>query len=255
MKKLSKYLLYGCNLVLMGLIIYNIFSYKLEDKEVMINLVDYDDRRFVSYLLKDEVPDPTLLSMEPSLPLSQNSNDLEIIKEDKINEPLYESTLPKENSTNSDNSALKNKEEVKEDIKEEIKEEVKEQSKKELDNNQAIETLIGKIAGYGSDCYGCNMYTASGKYIGEGNIYYDDATYGKVRIVAGDYLYPFGTIVRISNIDFFHDEPFYAIVLDRGGNIGKNKIYLFDLLFATEKEALQMGTEVNIKFEIMRLGY
>ena len=116
--------------------------------------------------------------------------------------------------------------------------------------------MVGNLVGYGPDCYGCtSMKTASGKYIGEGNIYYDDPIYGRVRIVAGDYSYPFGTIVRISNVDFYNDEPFYAVVLDRGGDIGKNKKFLFDLLFASEKEAYELGKEINIKYEIMRLGY
>ena len=123
-------------------------------------------------------------------------------------------------------------------------------------DSKVIETLTGSLVGYGPDCYGCTSNrTASGMYIGEGNIYYNDSTYGKVRIVAGDISYPFGTIVRISNVDLYNDEPFYAVVLDRGGDIGKNNKFLFDLLFTSESDAYSLGTEYNIKFEIMRLGY
>ena len=111
------------------------------------------------------------------------------------------------------------------------------------------------MSGYGPDCYGCTSNrVASGYYVGEGNIHYNDKDYGKIRIVAGDKKYPFGTIVKIgsSNVS---NEPIIAIVLDRGGNIGINKKFTFDLLFATEKEASKYAVSKNIKFEILRLGY
>ncbi len=126
----------------------------------------------------------------------------------------------------------------------------------EKKEDKSLETLFGNLSGYGPDCYGCStMLTASGRYVGNGNIYYEDSTYGKIRIVAGDVSYPFGTIIKISNVDYFNDISFYAIVLDRGGAIGKNKPYLFDLLFINENEAYNLGVETNIKFEIVRLGY
>lgn len=111
------------------------------------------------------------------------------------------------------------------------------------------------MSGYGPDCYGCTSNrVASGYYVGEGNIYYDDATYGKIRIVSGDKKYPFGTIVKISSSNV-SDSDIIAIVLDRGGNIGIGKKFTFDLLFATEKEASKYSVSRNVKFEILRLGY
>ena len=116
--------------------------------------------------------------------------------------------------------------------------------------------MKGALAGYGPDCYGCTSFrTATGKYIGDGNIYYEDKEYGKVRIVAGDKSYPFGTIVKINNAFSGKDSTIYAIVLDRGGGVGKGKKFLFDLLFETEKAASLAGSKQNVDFEILRLGY
>lgn len=121
-------------------------------------------------------------------------------------------------------------------------------------NYSVIETYTGKITGYGPDCYGCtSQKTASGMYIGGGNIYYQDNTFGKIRIVAADNRYPFGTIVRISNLAIYQ-EPIYAVVLDRGGGVGDNKYAQFDLLFETEALATVIGLS-TAKFEILRLGY
>ena len=118
----------------------------------------------------------------------------------------------------------------------------------------ALETLYGKVTAFTPFCSdGCNGYVASGMYVGNGNIYYDDEEYGKVRIVAADKSYPFGTIVKIKNLWYFNEDV-YAIVLDRGGAIGKNKRALFDLLFAIEENANNFGVE-NATCEILRLGY
>lgn len=139
--------------------------------------------------------------------------------------------------------------------KEPIKEVIKKEEVKVDNSNKVIETLSGSMSGYGPDCYGCTSNrVASGYYVGEGNIYYNDKDYGKIRIVAGDKKYPLGTIVKIgsSNVS---NEPIIAIVLDRGGSIGINKKFTFDLLFSTEKEASKYGVSKNIKFEILRLGY
>lgn len=137
----------------------------------------------------------------------------------------------------------------KQEIIEEPKEEIIEE---ELD---VIETIVGKMTGYGPDCYGCTSNrTASGYYVGEGNIYYNDDEYGKIRIVSADSKYPFGSIVRISNLTF-QSEPIIAIVLDRGGAIGLDKNIQFDLLFVKENDALIVGIQRNVNFEILRLGY
>ena len=110
------------------------------------------------------------------------------------------------------------------------------------------EIITGKMTGYGPDCYGCSGYLAYGMYVGDGTIYYNDSEYGKVRIVAGDKKYKFGTIVKIN-------DSMVAIVLDRGGSIGIGKKFLFDLLYSSESEASNHGVMNNVKFEILRNGF
>lgn len=230
----SKYLLVS-NIALVMLIILNIVTCDLNTNVISTDTYFSQDGKYISYLKVDNKEEAEVVE----LPVVE-----EVTEEKETLEPNKETnTLPKQ------------EEKVIDTIKEEIpKEEVKEETPK--NEEVVIETLIGTLVGYGPDCVGCTSNkTASGYYIGEGNIYYDDASYGKVRIVAGDYSYPFGTIVKISNVDYFNDVPFYAIVLDRGGDIGKNKKHLFDLLFAKEVDAYPMGKEINIKYEIVRLGY
>ncbi len=118
----------------------------------------------------------------------------------------------------------------------------------------SIENLNGKVTAYTAFCSdGCHGYTASGRYVGD-SIYYYDKDYGKVMIVAADRSYPFGTIVRFNNLSYFGHEVF-AIVLDRGGAIGKNKRALFDLLLETEKSANDFGVAKAVSCDILRLGY
>ncbi len=115
-----------------------------------------------------------------------------------------------------------------------------------------VETIRGNISAYTPYCGGgCSGYTASGRFIGN-NIFYEDKDFGTLRIVAGDY--PFGTIVRIKGLYYFN-EDIYAIVLDRGGIVGRNKPVLFDLLFFSEGNASDFGVQKNIQCEILRVGY
>ena len=120
------------------------------------------------------------------------------------------------------------------------------------------------MTGYGPDCYGCGGRTSSGYDLRE-KIYYDDAEYGTIRIVAADKYFPFYSIIRISNVPGM--EPFIAIVLDRGGDVGwyrnsvsgeimfdSQKGTLFDLAFTTEKDPNILGKTNNVKFEVLRSG-
>lgn len=245
MKNKGKYLLYICNIILIALIVFNITSYGIEEKEVSTSALVSEEGRYISYLKIDNTKKETLDNVVVEDTLEKE------VKEQKEVTKEVEPSLPEVKTPVVETPKVVAPEPPKVEVPKQP-EEVKKEEVKPL----VLETLVGNIAGYGPDCAGCtSMKTASGKYIGEGNIYFDDATYGRVRIVAGDYSYPFGTIVKISNVDLYQKEPFYAVVLDRGGNIGKGKKFLFDLLFATESDAYQLGTEVNIKYEIMRLGY
>lgn len=107
------------------------------------------------------------------------------------------------------------------------------------------------ISHYGHDCSGCGNSTASGYYIGDGRKYYNDSTYGSVRIVAADYKYPDGTILRLN----YYGNSFAAIVLDRGGSVGDRGKYQIDLLESNEREALNAGTVYGASLEVLRYGY
>ena len=61
----------------------------------------------------------------------------------------------------------------------------------------SLDTQVGTMSAYGPDCAGCSGYLANGHYAGGGNIYYEDATYGVVRIVAGDRQYKTGSIIKV----------------------------------------------------------
>lgn len=110
-------------------------------------------------------------------------------------------------------------------------------------------TFSGKMTGYGPDCKGCGGGVSCIRYnVRNGNIYYNDKDYGKIRILAADKKIPCGTVIRVSNLRKYKD--FYAIVLDRGGAIKGN---LMDLLFVSEK-SVDIGRE-NVKYTIVRWGW
>lgn len=119
--------------------------------------------------------------------------------------------------------------------------------------SEILETQVGKLTAYGPDCPGCGGKVGWGQDVRGGNIYYNDATYGQLRIVAGDKKYPYGTIVRIKNSRAGHDIT--AIILDRGGSVGIGKATMFDLLFTSSSEASKFGTSNNCTFEILRYGF
>lgn len=112
-------------------------------------------------------------------------------------------------------------------------------------------TFEGTMTGYGPDCKGCSGIVACSPYqnVENGNIYFNDDEFGKVRILAADSKIPCGTIVKISNLKNY--EEFYAIVLDRGGVIKKT---LFDLLFTNEKETFFFGRNTST-YTIVRWGW
>lgn len=126
-------------------------------------------------------------------------------------------------------------------------------SKKQDETIPVLATYKGNITAYGPDCVGCIGITASGYKVNNGNIYYRDKKYGKIRIVAADKSLPFGTIVRIKGLKNFK-EPILAIVLDRGSAIGFNKQVYFDLLYKKEKDTISFGKR-KATFEILRRGY
>ena len=119
-------------------------------------------------------------------------------------------------------------------------------------NSNILDSFDGTMTAYGSDCFGCSGITASGFDIRNNNIYYQDKTFGKIRIVAADRSIPFGTVVRINGLKIY-DEPILAVVLDRGSVI-KGK--LMDLAFGSENDELvrKVGRS-NVKYDILRYGW
>lgn len=113
-------------------------------------------------------------------------------------------------------------------------------------------SFYGKLTGYGPDCKGCGgRASCNGQNVKNGNIYYNDKQYGKLRILAADRSVPCGSVVRVNNINGYSG-PVMAVVLDRGGAIRGNHL---DLLFETQRNMGNFRTQSNIKFDIVRWGY
>ena len=113
-------------------------------------------------------------------------------------------------------------------------------------------TFVGELTGYAGDCPLCSGYLACPPRTNvlEKGIYYEDSTYGKIRIVASSRNYPCGTILKF-DVSKLSDEPIIAIVLDRG--VGGNNI---DLLTESEGYAAKkVGRVRNLEFEVLREGW
>ena len=125
-------------------------------------------------------------------------------------------------------------------------------SLEELKNNiNKRVKFTGTMTGYGPDCVGCSGKLGCPPHqdVRNGNIYYEDGDYGKIRILASDPLIPCGSIIKISN---YYNEEFYGIVLDRGSAI---KGLTMDLLYESEMTTKNIGRQYNIIFEIERWGF
>lgn len=179
------------------------------------------------------------------------------------NDVIIEESFDEEQYVEENTSSLENKQEpVKEENKEEVKQEIEEKeeiiepdlSEEDVFSYPVISTYKDMVmTGYGPDCRGCTTgLTASGYNVSE-TIYYEDETFGTLRIVAADRSIPLYSVVRLSNIKGM--DPVLAIVLDRGGGIGFDKSIQFDLLFESEAIAnASVGKKYNITCELLRSG-
>lgn len=133
--------------------------------------------------------------------------------------------------------------------------EVIRKSQKELyveKKENPIYTFTGELTGYSGDCPLCSGYLACPPRTNvlKSGIYFNDNTYGKVRIVASSKNYPCGTILKF-NVKKIQSEPIIAIVLDRG--VGGNVI---DLLVENEEYAVKkVGRVRSLNFEVLREGW
>lgn len=124
---------------------------------------------------------------------------------------------------------------------------------KKYGGNYQVE-FNGTLTGYGPDCPGCSGVVACrpNPNVKNSNIYFEDSTYGKIRILAADYSIPCGSIIKISNFKFVDGNEFYGIVLDRGSAIVG---LTMDLLYPSENDTLIIGRQYNIHFAIQRWGW
>lgn len=118
-------------------------------------------------------------------------------------------------------------------------------------NENIINTVSGKLTGYVYNCPTCSKKLACDSSIdlSNGNVYYKDAEFGDVRIVASSGKYPCGTIVRFKK-DSISSEPVTAIVLDRG--VSGNTL---DLLVESVNIAKSTVGSSNISYNILRNGW
>lgn len=112
----------------------------------------------------------------------------------------------------------------------------------------------GTLTGYGPDCPGCIgfVYCSPNPNVLNGNIYYNDKKYGKLRILAADYSIPCGSIIHIKNFNFVEGKELRGIVLDRGSAIVG---LTMDLLYPSEADTVIIGRQRNINFTIERWGW
>ncbi len=119
-------------------------------------------------------------------------------------------------------------------------------------NNQI--KFTGTLTGYGPDCPGCGGHVACSPNpdVRNGNIYYNDKEYGKIRILAADYSIPCGSIIHINNYKFVENKELIGIVLDRGSAIVG---LTMDLLYPSEADTVVIGRQRNIEFTVIRWGW
>lgn len=114
-------------------------------------------------------------------------------------------------------------------------------------------SFTGQMTAYNPICKGCTgkVYCPPRQDVRNGNIYFNDNSYGKVRILAADYAIPCGTIVKITNVSFSSD-PIIGIVLDRGGAIKGN---IMDFLVTETDDMDIVGRQRNVHYEVLRWGW
>lgn len=117
--------------------------------------------------------------------------------------------------------------------------------------------FTGSLTRYGVDCAGCGNRTAAGLYVtlngvkDEGKV---TLTYngGEYYVLAADRSIPFGTIVKVSNHNYSIPDPFYGIVLDRGGAVTGTSMDVF--CGSGRNGFFSGGTSYSTQFEIIAMG-
>jgi 3D (Asp-Asp-Asp) domain-containing protein len=114
-------------------------------------------------------------------------------------------------------------------------------------------SFTGQLTAYNPVCKGCTgkVYCPPRQDVTNGNIYFEDSNYGKIRILAADYAIPCGTIVEITNVSF-SSEPIIGIVLDRGSAIKGN---IMDFLVTENDDMNIVGRQKNVHYQVLRWGW
>lgn len=231
-----------------------------ENKEINEDKnLDTEEEKENTEVFNEEVNNQELEIKDENIPYKEEVNENkgnDELKNEVVENPLIEDSKVEEIKPPIQEVVPEKTPEENKPVKEEIV--IKGEYAPNLEVASTIEVLAtyhGKMTGYGPDCVGCSGITASGRNVLNGNIYYDDKTFGTIRIVAGDKSIPFGSIIKITGINI-SSEPVLAIVLDRGGMIGfaEGKHAYFDLLYASEGDASSFGRQ-DATFELLRTGY
>lgn len=114
-----------------------------------------------------------------------------------------------------------------------------------------LNTFVGDLTGYGADCPLCSGYLGcNGQDVRDGQIYYDDEDFGKVRIVATNkYHLTCGSIITFKSPRVPNGEV-VAVVLDRG--VGGTSV---DLLTESEDYAKDKIGRSTITYDVLRNGW
>ena len=107
---------------------------------------------------------------------------------------------------------------------------------------EALSVFTASVTGYTADCAGCTGRVACTGMDVSGSMWYTDATFGSVRIIAADRGTPCGTIMYLEGVG-------NAVVLDRGGKVTGN---VLDLLMDTNP--WNWGRR-SIRTEVLRWGW
>lgn len=156
----------------------------------------------------------------------------------------------------------------KERLEKQLKAEEEKKRLKELEET-TTETFQPRITTYGVDCYGCGgesgsgntalgvkLDTTMGVLMPDGS-WQQGIKYGNYYIVAADPSIPFCSILKISNhglsgSGISPDEPYYAIVLDRGGAIQGSHLDLY--IGSENSRAIIPVQQTQANAQILRYG-
>ena len=114
-------------------------------------------------------------------------------------------------------------------------------------------SFTGQMTAYKATCVGCTGIVSCPprQDVRGDNIWFNDATYGKIRILAADPHIPCGTIMKATNLTF-SSEPVIGIVLDRGGAIKGN---ITDFLVGPDEDMDMVGRQRGVNYEVLRWGW